>query len=140
VLRGHPHAIRPVIDVLVVDDDVGGPYPPPSREPFLEALRLGGAEVRRAETASGESRASLVLALFGDIRAWKGRPGYSDATRAAVADAYAAAARSARDMLVVQFSHPRLASQIPEPRTVLCAWGGDSVMQQAAARWLVKNK
>jgi len=140
VLRGHPHTIRPVIDVLVVDDDVGGPYPPPSREPFLEALRLGGAEVRRAETASGESRASLVLALFGDIRAWKGRPGYSDATRAAVADAYAAAARSARDMLVVQFSHPRLASQIPEPRTVLCAWGGDSVMQQAAARWLVKNK
>jgi len=140
VLRGHPHALRPQVDVLVVDDDIGGPYPPPSREPFLEALRLGGIEVRRTETPAGESRTTLIVALFGDIRGWKGRPGYSDAARAAVADAVEAAARSARDVTVVQFSHPRLAYQIPEPRAVVCAWGGDSVMQQAAARWLLKNK
>ena len=138
-VRGRPKALRGKVDVLVVDDDLGGPYPAPSREPFLAALRLGNAEVTEVQAPTGESGTSLVVALFGDIRSWKGRPGYSAAARDAVADAVAAARRQARDITVVQFSHPRLAAQL-NAADVLCAWGGDSVMQQAAARWLLRNK
>jgi beta-glucosidase len=140
VARGRPAVLRRRVDVLVVDDDIGGPYPPPTRSPFLEALKAGGAEVRRVENAAGESGTTLVVALFGDIRSWKGRPGYSAEARAAVRDACATAAQSARDVTVVQFSHPRLAAEIPDALAVLCAWGGESLMQEAAARWLVKQK
>jgi len=139
-VRGRPLPLRQRVDVLVVDDDLGGPYPAPSRAPFVDALGAGGLEVRRVESAAGESGTMLVVALFGDIRSWKGRPGYSAASRVAVHDACAAAGRSARDVVVAQFSHPRLAAQIPEAPTVVCAWGGDGVMQEAAARWLLKVK
>jgi beta-glucosidase-like glycosyl hydrolase len=139
-VRGHPKALRSRVDVLVVDDDVGGPYPAPSREAFFAALRLGTSEVSQVESPSGESGSSLLVALFGDIRSWKGRPGYSAAARDAVASAVAAANRQARDATVVQFSHPRLAAQIGVAPDVVCAWGGDGVMQQAAARWLLRNR
>ena len=69
------------------------------------------------QSAAGESRRSLVVALFGDIRSWKGRPGYSAAARAAVADAVASARHRARDVDVVQFSHPRLADADSRPPT-----------------------
>jgi beta-glucosidase-like glycosyl hydrolase len=139
VARGKPKPLRAKVDVLIVDDDVGGPYPPPSREPFLAALRLGSAPVTEVQSAAGESGTSLVVALFGDIRSWKGRPGYSAAARDAVAEAVATARRQARDVTVVQFSHPRLAHQL-DAADIVSAWGGDSVMQQAAARWLLRNK
>ena len=45
----------------------------------------------------------------------------------------------ARGPLVVQFGHPRFAAEIPEAANVVCAWGGDRVMQEAAARRLVKR-
>ncbi|MEJ7809697.1 MAG: glycoside hydrolase family 3 N-terminal domain-containing protein [Gemmatimonadaceae bacterium] len=127
-------------DVIVVDDDVGGPYPPPSREPFLAALAAAGVNARRAESADtvdtrDSNGRSVVVALFGDIRSWKGRPGYSADTRAAVERACAAA----RQAVVVQFSHPRLAAEIAGARTVVSAWGGESAMQQAAARWLARG-
>jgi beta-glucosidase len=140
VVHGRPAAVRGRVDVLVVDDDVGGPYPPPSRAPFVNALGVGGAEVRRVESATGDSGTPLVVALFGDIRSWKGRPGYSEASRAAVRAACAAARGSARDVTVVQFSHPRLAAEIADAPAVLSAWGGDAVMQEAAARWLLKKR
>ncbi|HET7459534.1 MAG TPA: hypothetical protein VFJ74_17920, partial [Gemmatimonadaceae bacterium] len=73
------------------------------------------------------------------VRAWKGRPGYSAAARAAVAAACEAAHRQARDALVLQFSHPRLISEIPSDTPIVSAWGGDAVMQQAAARWVARN-
>jgi len=37
---------------------------------------------------------------------------------------------------VVQFSHPRLAGAVEGADAVVCAWGGERVMQEAAARWL----
>jgi beta-glucosidase-like glycosyl hydrolase len=135
VVRGVPRRVTSPIEVIVVDDDVGGPYPAASREPFLAALGAGGAEVRRAERPSKDGRVSTVVALFGDIRSWKGRPGYSEAARSAVRRAIAAAP----DAVVVQFSHPRLAEQIPDAATVVSAWGGETVMQQAAGRWLLRE-
>lgn len=138
VVRGQLPAIRGRVDVVVVDDDLGGPYPPPSREPFAAALRAAGVEVRQVEpgndAGAGESSVPLLIALFGDIRGWKGRPGYSASTRDAVVRAVAAAKKSARDVVVVQFSHPRLAGELPAEVSVVSAWGGERVMQQAAAR------
>jgi hypothetical protein len=121
--------------VVVVDDDVGGPFPPPSRHPFLEALAAGGWQARRVdEPAVGQGR-STVVALFGEIRAWKGRPGYSDAAR----DAVERVCTAAPSALVIQFGHPRLIRELGPARSIVSAWGGEAVMQQAAARWLMRQ-
>jgi beta-glucosidase-like glycosyl hydrolase len=136
VVRGSPPRATSPIEVIVVDDDLGGPYPPPSRDPFLQTLSLGGAEVKRVQKPSGDGRASVVVALFGDIRGWKGRPGYSRPAKKAVEKAV----DKAPDAVVVQFSHPRLAAELTNPKHVVSAWGGESVMQQAAARWLLKAR
>src|SRR5688500_7280008 len=136
VVRGNPGTVSSMMDVIIVDDDLGGPYPPPSREPFIEGLKFGGADPRIVETPSGDGRRSTVIALFGDIRSWKGRPGYSAASRAAVERAIA----GARDAIIVQFGHPRLASEIPGSTAVISAWGGERVMQNAAARWLLGER
>ena len=66
--------------------------------------------------------------------AWKGRPGLSAAARAGVERALAARPNAT----IVLFGHPRLAEQIA-PAHLLCAWGGERIMQEAAARWLVSR-
>ena len=135
-VRGTVATTSQFVDVVIVDDDLGGPYPPPSREPVLEGLRDCGAEVRLVDAPSRDGRRSTVIALFGDIRSWKGRPGYSAASRAAVERALGVAP----DAVVVQFGHPRLASEITGRSTVISAWGGERVMQNAAARWLMGER
>jgi hypothetical protein len=136
VVRGSPPRTTSPIEVIVVDDDLGGPYPAPSRDPLFAALTLGGATAQRVEKPSGDGRASVVVALFGDIRSWKGRPGYSEAARKAVDKVI----DKAPEAVVIQFSHPRLAAELKKPKHVVSAWGGESVMQQAAARWLLKPR
>lgn len=136
VARGAPPAVTSPIEIIVVDDDLGGPYPAPSRDPFFHTLAFAGAGTKRVEKPSGDARATVVVALFGDIRSWKGRPGYSPEARKAVDKVIDKAA----DAIVVQFSHPRLASELKKPKHVVSAWGGDAVMQQAAARWLLKRR
>ncbi len=132
--NGMPNLSRQ-IEVVIVDDDLGGPYPPPSREPFVATLGERGFDVISAEPESA-ARRSRVIALFGDIRSWKGRPGYSAGSLERVRVALDAAERAAVDSVIVQFSHPRLAAAIPGNGPVICAWGGDAVMQRAAARVL----
>ena len=136
VVRGAAPRLASALDVLIIDDDLGGPFPAPSRDPFLDALRAGGHDVRRVEAPRSEAGRTLVVALFGEIRSWKGRAGYSDATRQAVERACA----EVTDALVMQFGHPRLAAEIPAARTVVSAWGGELAMQQAAARWLLRAR
>ncbi|HEU5185641.1 MAG TPA: glycoside hydrolase family 3 N-terminal domain-containing protein [Gemmatimonadaceae bacterium] len=136
VVRGSPPRITSPIDAIVIDDDLGGPYPAPSRDPLLQGLAMGGADVRRVEKPSGDGRASVVVALFGDIRSWKGRPGYSPEARKAVDKIV----DKAPDAVVMQFSHPRVAAELKKPAHIACAWGGDAVMQQAAARWLLRAR
>ena len=132
-VRGRLHALSRQVDLLLVDDDTGGPYAPPSREPFRDALQEGELDARWVEAPSQDGRRSLVIALFGDIRSWKGRAGYSSASISAVARALERDA----DAIVMQFSHPRLAAQLPaSARHVVSAWGGERVMQEAAGHWL----
>ena len=119
-----------------MDDDVGGPYPAPSRDPLVSTLTAGGIELITDPETSIETK-STVVALFGDIRAWKGRPGYSTRAKEAVRKAFAAAGDSQR--LIIQFSHPRLAAELDDGAPILCAWGGEAVMQRAAARVLLRE-
>jgi hypothetical protein len=131
--RGEVLALSRRVDVIVVDDDTGGPYPPPSRMPFVESLRSLGMDARLVDAPSQDGRRSLVVALFGDIRSWKGRAGYSAASVSAVARAL----ESDPGAIVIQFSHPRLTRELPQSaERVVSAWGGEKVMQQAAAQWL----
>jgi hypothetical protein len=80
---------------------------------------------------------STLIALFGDIRAWKGRPGYSVAAKESVRKALDQAGSNER--LIVEFSHPRLAGELAVDAPILCAWGGEAVMQKAAARVLLRD-
>ena len=128
VVRGEPRCGRSV-DVLTIDDDLGGPYPPPSRAPFAAALRDSGIDVR--ETASTNGQRDTLVSVYCDIRGWKGRPGLSVEAKRALAAALA----SQPAATVVLFGHPRLAADLAG-NAVLSAWGGEAIMQEAAARWL----
>jgi beta-glucosidase-like glycosyl hydrolase len=123
--------------LTIVDDDIGGPYPAPSRDPLVSALRNGGIDVVLDSKGDAELPGSSVVALFGDIRAWKGRPGYSADAKAAVRKAVGEGAAGNR--LILQFSHPRLADELDASAPILCAWGGEAVMQRAAARVLLRE-
>jgi beta-glucosidase-like glycosyl hydrolase len=136
-LRGKAPRLPQPWNVVIVDDDLGGPYPPPSREPFISALRSGGVEIVTSDTTAGSTPASTVVALFGDIRAWKGRPGFSAGAREAVRRALQESKTDHR--LIVQFSHPRLAGELDVDAPIICAWGGEAVMQRAAARVMLRE-
>jgi hypothetical protein len=123
--------------LTIVDDDVGGPYPAPSRDPLISSLRAGGIDIVLDEDTPVNGSGSTVVALFGDIRAWKGRPGYSAAAKDAVRQALSRVEQN--DRLIVQFSHPRLADELDVDAPILCAWGGEAVMQRAAARVLLRE-
>ncbi|HET7584140.1 MAG TPA: glycoside hydrolase family 3 N-terminal domain-containing protein [Gemmatimonadaceae bacterium] len=132
VVRGPMPSLGEKLHVVIVDDDAGGPHPPPSREPFLQALRDAGRTVLTDDTPP--RGAPVVIALFGDVRSWKGRARYSAASLRAVQRA----ARAGASALVVQFGHPRLAAALPAELPVVSAWGGEEAMQQAAARFLAR--
>ena len=130
-----PPLLQP-LHLVIVDDDAGGPYAPPSRDPLISALRDGGAGVVVNDESAPDGFATTVIALFGDIRAWKGRPGFSREAK----DAVARAVNEVTDeCLIVQFSHPRLATDVPGDAPILCAWGGEPVMQRAAARVILQE-
>jgi len=128
VVRGTPAPAGRRIDLITVDDDLGGPFPPGPRTSFPAALAASGIEVRETPAATEHP---AVIALYADIRGWKGRPHVSRAARERVAQALV----SRPDAAVVLFGHPRLAAEVPGD-AVLAAWSGDAVMQEAAARWL----
>jgi beta-glucosidase-like glycosyl hydrolase len=119
--RAAPSLTGP-LDLVVVDDDIGGPYPP---GPSDYVHRVLGTD--RIGRYGGGSR---VLLVFAEPRAWKGRSGFSPATKEALAH-HAAGAD-----LIVLFGHPRLATELPSKAPVLLAWHRQRLMQEAVARWL----
>jgi hypothetical protein len=137
-LRGRIPRLAEPWHLVVVDDDIGGPYPAPPRDPLITGLRTGGADIVVDDEAAPDGTAATVIALFGDIRAWKGRPGFSAKAKEAVQRAIAAAADKS-DCMILQFSHPRLASELETDVPILCAWGGEAVMQRAAARVMLRQ-
>jgi beta-glucosidase-like glycosyl hydrolase len=123
LLRGAPWRPPAAVDLEVVDDDAGGPYPVPPRTAFAAALAARGVALERG----GER----VVLVFSDVKAWKARVALSGASRRALAAALA------RPAVTVVFGHPRLAAEVPGTGPVLCAWSGDVVMQRAAAERLL---
>jgi hypothetical protein len=124
VRRSAPTLTGP-LDLVVVDDDIGGPYPPGPSD-YVHRL-LGPSLIGRY---GGGSR---VLLVFAEPRAWKGRSGFGAATREALAH-HAAGAD-----LIVLFGHPRLMEELPSKAPVLLAWHRQRLMQESVARWLGKR-
>ncbi len=122
LLRGDALALRPPLQITIVDDDVGGPYAVGPRDLF--GKRLGEAGVQLGE---GGSRIVLVYA---EPRSWKGRALLGARSLAALGRLAPSAA------LIILFGHPRLEAQIPDSAPVVCAWHGQPLMQHAAARWV----
>jgi beta-glucosidase-like glycosyl hydrolase len=131
-VRGEP-AIAGPCALLTIDDDVGGPYAPPSRAEFAAALRAAGVDAVEAD-APGTGR-PLVVAVYADIRAWKPAPGLSPAA----ARRLAAVLDAEPDAAVVFFGPGRLTTDVAAANLV-CAWGGEALMQRAAARWLAGER
>ncbi|MBW3571993.1 MAG: glycoside hydrolase family 3 protein [Gemmatimonadetes bacterium] len=124
VCRGEPRLPAGRLRIEEIEDDAGGPWPPYPRHALPAALRAAGVEI-------AEDGAPLV-ALYSDIRAWKGRPGISPAAQARVR----AITADHPDATVILFSHPRLAADIPTAANLLAGWGGEAIMQEAAVAWL----
>ena len=122
MLRGAPPVLQAPLDLVVVDDDLGGPYPPGPTDWTRQVL--GDARVARY---GGGSR---VVLAFAEPRAWKGRSGFGPEARAALASAAPEAE------LIVLFGHPRLLSELPSEAPVLLAWHRQRLMQEAVGRWL----
>lgn len=122
MMRGSPPALTGPIDLIVVDDDIGGPYPP---NPSDYAHRALGPELIGRYTGG-----SKVVMVFAEPRAWKGRSGLGDGTREALSHH-----GSGADLLVL-FGHPRLLLELPGRAPVLLAWHRQRLMQEAVARWL----
>lgn len=142
MVRGVRPRVAPPLEVLVVVDEPESAGRSAAPEPFIRALRDAGwdAEHRDVTGDDGESAQSSkqprsrVIALFGEGRLAEGR-GYSDEARAAVERA----ARGAPGALLMQFGHPRLIRDLPPGPPIATAWGGESAMQEAAARWLTSD-
>jgi hypothetical protein len=122
MVRGSPPALTGPLDLIVVDDDVGGPYPPSGSDYVHRAL---GSELT-GRYAGG----SKVVVVFAEPRAWKGRSGFGPGTREALSHHGSGAD------LIVLFGHPRLLDELPSQAPVLLAWHRQRLMQEAVARWL----
>jgi beta-glucosidase-like glycosyl hydrolase len=125
VLRGEPKLPSGPIRLIEIEDDAGGPYPPYPRGAFPAALRRAGREL--------SDHGAPLIVLYSDIRAWKGRPGISAAARERVREV----TEENPDATLLLFSHPRLEDEVPTPRHLLAAWGGEAIMQEAVAAWLL---
>ncbi len=142
MVRGVRPRVGQPLEVLVIVDDPQAAGSTTAPESFIRALREAGWDARRVEAGgddgeeaqSSRQPRSRVIALFGDGRPHDGKS-YSDATRAAVERA----ARRAPGALLMQFGHPRLIRALPPGLPIATAWGGESAMQQAAARWLTSG-
>jgi len=125
MLRGGAPTLRGPLDLVVVDDDLGGPYPPGPSDWVHQVL--GENRIGRYD---GGSR---VVLAFAEPRAWKGRSGFGAASRDALANAVPGAD------LIVLLGHPRLLPELPTDAPVLLAWHRQRLMQEAVGRWLVRR-
>ena len=136
-VRGVFTNIGPVVDVIQVDDDDDRVWTGGDRfRPFLATLRAIGHAPRVVPGPTDEGRGAVVIAIRGEPAFGRGRAGYRESTRRQVARAVAESRHARRPVVAVVFGPPALAAEIPEVPNVICAWGGDRAMQEAAARRL----
>ena len=138
LVRGVIPRVGSAVEIVQVDDDTNGPWPVPSRAYFADALGALEIESNVIDASSPGTRVPVLIAAFADVVAGKKEPGFSRANRDRIERAVAIAHEQKRESLVVLFSHPRHAEQLPAVSNVLCAWGGEKPMQRAAARVIAR--
>ncbi len=130
------------IRLHVVDDDADTSVPATVAAPgslvrdrgrFAAALEARGA---RCVAAAAAGDVVDLVAIFCEVRGWKGRSGLAQETVSAVRRVIA---RAPKATLII-FGHPRLVHQLPTADRVVCAWGGDALMQDAAAQRLLTSR
>ena len=139
VVRGTAPTIGDAVEIIQIDDDDGGPWRVPTREHFARVLRSLDVDAPVITEPSAHTKVPVIVAVYADVVAWKGRAGISDPSLARIDRALALAAEQKRYACVLLFSHPRHAALISDARNVLCAWGGEPPMQSAAARVLTRG-
>jgi hypothetical protein len=122
--RGDPPTLRTPLTLVVVDDDLGGPYTVGPRDVLERELRRNGIPVA---SANGKT---MVVLVYAEPRSWKGRADLGARSLTALRALIPSAT------LVVLFAHPRLTFQVPGTAPILCAWHGEPLLQRAVARWV----
>lgn len=122
LLRGIAPRLRPPLELVIVDDDLGTPWPVSPTSWVADALSACGVPL-----GAGGSR---VVLAFAEPRASKGRSGFGPASMGRLQEVVPNAA------LTVLFTHPRLLAELPGEGPVLHAWHRQRLMQEAVARWL----
>ena len=120
LVRGSESRVGELNGCVVIDDDLGGPFPPGPTDLIPQWLT--------GTTASAD--AGRLVLVFAEPRGWKERAGLGDASLRAVREALPGAG------LVVVFGHPRIANEVPGDVPLLLAWHRQPLMQQAVVRWL----
>lgn len=123
ILAGEPRLKPTPLRLVQVDDDRRASVQPSSR-PLAKVLAEEGFEL----SASGQT----LIAIYADVHAGKATLGISAEALAVVEQELS----SAPEAIVILFGHPRLQRQLAKVKHLLCAWGGEPIMQRAAARRL----
>lgn len=118
-----------VDDDLIVPAEIPVPTEPRRRGGHLvEALASGGCRI----VGEGREAERHIIAVFCDVKGWKGRSGLAPESLRRIRELVAARP----DAVLLLFAHPRLAADLPAD-SIVCAWSGDPLMQKAAARYLL---
>lgn len=140
VTSGPLPALGTVTEVVIVDDDIDVNTAMVATTALSDALRAGGHDARDASEPTVASGGPLVIGLFSDYLPMKSRSTLLPSSVARVRDLVEHARALQRDAIVVGCGDPRFAAQLPFAVPTLVAWSGDRVMQQAAARALLKTR
>lgn len=137
-----------VTEVVVVDDDAPEAQPGADTAGLAEALRATGHDARPATHPGPASGGPLVIGLFADYHTGKGRTQLRASSVEKIHALVDAATAMQRPTIVVGFGDPRWVAQLSEPSSAtgsalapvptVVAWSRDRVMQQAAARALLR--
>ena len=135
--RGTAPRIAKAVEIVIVNDDAECPplHPRTVFSQSLESAQIGASIV---DTPTAGRDAPVYVAVFGELRGDRPEVSYSPATLARIEHACEAATLHRRNVVIVLFAPPVLASRIRGSAPIVCAWSGDRCMQEAAARWLVR--
>ena len=140
VTHGPLPALGVVTEIAVVDDDAITRGSTHGATALLESLRAAGHDARHTDAPSVASGGPLVVALFADYLPFKERHTLLPASIACVHALVNQAEALQRDVILISFGDPRFGEGLALEAPTIEAWSGDRVMQQAAARALVRTK
>jgi len=125
MVRGARPVLREPVDLVVVDDDLDGDYPPTPSDGVEAALHRCGTRL-----GTGGSR---VVAVFAEPRAGKGRADLGPRALKVLSEL------APSPDLIVLFAHPRLVQQLPAGVPVLLAWHRQAGMQASVGEWIAAS-